>query len=138
VRAKAVLPRTRDAGRFGIDRTVFELAIALGILGYSLLLLVPPIEWQMQGGACVALFGLFAGGGAGIVYHVALRKALVRLGACTRGWVWSPVACHRLLDDRGRRDVLRWFRLGAMGFVVCLAGLGLCAAATVRAALGGP
>ena len=112
---------------------MLEVAIAAAVLGYSLLLVLPAIEWQMQGGAVLALVGLFGGGGAGIVYHVMLRRALRRLGAPARGWLWSPVSCHALLDDQGRRDVLRWFGLGAAGFFVCVAGLGLVAAATVRA-----
>jgi hypothetical protein len=73
------------------------------------------------------------GGGAGIVYHLALRRALARLGASTRGWLWSPVPCHRLLDEQGRGQVLPWFRLGAAGFFVCLAGIGMVAVALVKA-----
>jgi hypothetical protein len=110
-----------------------ELAIAVAVLGYSLLLVLPGIEWQARIGVCVTLLGLFGGGGAGLVYHLALRKALVRLGAPAQGWIWSPVARHPSLDEEARKQVLRWFHLGAAGFALCLAGMGLVAAAVVRA-----
>jgi len=84
-------------------------------------------------GAALALVGLLGGGGAGIVYHLVLHRVLTRLGASTRGWLWSPVSCHRLLDDMGRGEVLPWFRLGAAGFLMCLAGIGMVAVAAVKA-----
>ena len=100
---------------------------------YLILLGVLEVEWQCVVGAVLALAGLLGGGGAGIVYHLALRRAHARLGASTRGWLWSPVSCHRLLDDQGRGEVLPWFRLGAAGFFVCLAGIGMVAVAAIKA-----
>jgi hypothetical protein len=112
---------------------VFEATIASVLLLYLILLGVLGVEWQCVAGAVLTLAGLVGGGGAGIVYHLALRRALTRLGASTRGWLWSPVSCHRLLDERGRVEVLPWFRLGAAGFFVCLAGVGMVAVALVKA-----
>jgi hypothetical protein len=112
---------------------VFEAAIASVLLLYLILLGALGVEWQFLAGAGLALTGLVGGGGAGIVYHLALRRALARLGASTRGWLWSPVSCHRLLDEQGRVEVLPWFRLGAAGFFVCLAGIGMVAVALVKA-----
>jgi len=112
---------------------VFEAAIASVLLLYLILLGVLGGGWQFVAGAGLALVGLVGGGGAGIVYHLALRRALARLGASTRGWLWSPVPCHRLLDEQGRGQVLPWFRLGAAGFFVCLAGIGMVAVALVKA-----
>ena len=112
---------------------MFEAAIASVLLLYLILLGVLGVEWQFVAGAGMALVGLVGGGGAGIVYHLALRRALARLGASTRGWLWSPVSCHRLLDEQGRGQVLPWFRLGAAGFFVCLAGIGMVAVALVKA-----
>ena len=113
---------------------VFEAASASLLLLYLILLGVLGLEWQGVAGAVLALAGLVGGGGAGIVYHLALRRTLTRLGASTRGWWWSPVSCHRLLDEQGRATVLPWFRLGAAGFFVCLAGIGMVAVAVVKAA----
>jgi hypothetical protein len=114
---------------------VFEACFVFGLLAYLFLLAVPEAMWQLLFGSIFALVGLVGGGGAGIVYHLALRRTLVRLGSGVRGWLWSPVSLHHLLDDRGRREVLPWFRVGAAGFVVCLAGIGMVAVAIFKAAL---
>ena len=116
---------------------MFEVLFVLGLLGYLVLLAVPGVISQLLLGALLALVGLVGGGGAGIVYHLTLRKALVRLGSDVRGWLWSPVSLHHLLDQRGRREVLPWFRVGAVGFFVCLAGIGMVAMAVFRAARAG-
>ena len=116
---------------------MFEAALASALLCYLLLLGLPSIELQFLAGGLLTFVGLVGGGGAGIVYHLALRQALARVGASTRGWVWSPVARHPLLDDRGRRQVLPWFRVGATGFFLCLAGIGMITVAVVRTALAG-
>lgn len=117
-----------------VSAYVFEAAIASVLLLYLFLLAVLGIAWQFVVGSGMALVGLVGGGAAGIVYHLALRKALRRMGASTRGWLWSPVACHRLLDEQGRGEVLPWFRTGATGFFVCLAGIAMVAVAIARAA----
>ena len=112
---------------------MFEAAIASVLLLYLVLLGVLGVELQVTLGAGLALVGLLGGGGAGVVYHLALRRALERLGASTRGWLWAPVSRHRLLDEQGLREVLPWFRLGAAGFFVCLAGIAMVAVAVIKA-----
>jgi hypothetical protein len=116
---------------------VFEAAVAFALLGYLLLLALPGIELQFWAGGLFTLAGLIGGGAAGLVYHLTLRSALARLGASTRGWVWSPVSRHALLDEPAQRRVLPWFRLGAAGFVLCLAGIGMVTVAVIRTALAG-
>jgi hypothetical protein len=113
---------------------VFEVLVACGLLSYLLLLALPGIAWQFIAGTALGLVGLLGGGGAGVVYHLMLRKALTRLGILTQRWLWSPVACHRLLDEQGRHEVLPWFRVGAAGFLLCLAGIGMVAVAVVKSA----
>jgi hypothetical protein len=117
--------------------TVIEALVVLGLLTYLCLLAVPGPILQLWLGILLTLVGLVGGGGAGIAYHLALRRSLVRLGSQARGWLWSPVARHHLLDEQGRREVLPWFRVGAVGFFVCLAGLGMVLAALLKAALAG-
>ncbi len=112
---------------------MFEAAIASVFLMYLVLLGVLGVELLFVVGATMALVGLFGGGSAGIVYHLALRGALTRLRASKRGWLWSPVSCHRLLDEHGRSKVLPWFRVGAAGFFLCIAGMGMVAVAAVKA-----
>jgi hypothetical protein len=114
---------------------MIELLVALTVLGYLVFLTLPGVELQFLIGGWTTFIGLVAGGGAGIVYHLRLHRALARLGAGTRGWLWSPVSRHGALDEQGRRAVLPWFRLGAAGFFVCLAGIGWIVAAVVRASL---
>lgn len=116
---------------------MLEAFVAFGLLAYLCLLAVPGPILQFLLGGLLALVGLVGGGGAGIVYHLALRRSLVRLGAQTRGWLWSPVSRHQLLDEQGRREVLPWFYLGAAGFLICVAGIGMVLAALLKAALAG-
>jgi hypothetical protein len=116
---------------------VFEAGIALLVFLYLLLLALPGVELQVVIGSVLVLMGLFGGGSAGVVYHWLLRRTLLRLGEGTRGWVWAPVSRHALLDDRGRREVLPWFRVGAAGFFVCLAGIGVVAVALLRVGFAG-
>lgn len=112
---------------------MFEVAIAGFVFVYLLLLAVPTIELQVVLGTIAALVGLVGGGGAGIVYHLALREALLRTKHGTRGWLWSPVSRHDDLDEIERRRVLPWFRIGATGFVLCIAGVGMVGVAAIRA-----
>ena len=116
---------------------MLEAAVACGLLLYLLLLTLPGIELQVVIGALTTLCGLVGGGGAGLIYHIALRRALRRLAAGTQGWLWSPVSRHGDLDEQARRKVLPWFRLGAAGFFVCLAGIGMIVVAALRAVLAG-
>ena len=116
---------------------MLEAMVVVGLLVYLCLLAVPGPLLQLLLGALIALVGLVGGGGAGIVYHLTLRQALIRQSLQVRGWLWSPVSRHRLLDEQGRREVLPWFRVGAAGFFVCLAGIGMMVAAVLKAALAG-
>jgi hypothetical protein len=116
---------------------VFEVAIAGLVFVYLLLLAVPTIELQVVLGTIAALVGLVGGGGAGIVYHLVLREALLPSKRGTRGWLWSPVSRHADLDEPARRRVLPWFRAGAAGFLLCIAGIGMVGVAAIRAWLAG-
>jgi len=115
---------------------MIEMLYVLLVLGVLGLLALPGPESQMVLGWIFVAVGLLGGGTAGLIYHHALRAALRRLGRDTRGWLWRPVSLHRHLDDEHRRRVLPWFRLGAFGFFVCMTGIALVVAATLRAALG--
>jgi hypothetical protein len=112
-----------------------EAAIACALLLYLLLLALPGIELQALLGAILTVVGLVGGGSAGLVYHFALRRALLRLGVGTKGWLWTPVSRHNALDDQAKRQVLPWFRIGAAGFILCVAGIGMLAVASLRAAV---
>ncbi len=115
---------------------MFETGIAALVFLFLLLLALPGVGWQLVIGAALALIGLLGGGSAGIVYHHRLHRTLLRMGESTRGWLWAPVSRHAVLDDLGRREVLPWFRVGAAGFLACLAGIGMFVVALLRASLG--
>ena len=114
---------------------MLEFLVVFGLLAYLCLLAVLGPILLLSLGALSTLVGLVGGGGAGIAYHLALRQSLVRLGSPVRGWLWSPVSRHHLLDEQGRQKVLPWFRVGAAGFFLCLAGIGMVVAALLKAAL---
>jgi hypothetical protein len=114
---------------------MIEILYALLVVALLALLALPGPELQMVLGWVLLGLGLLGGGGAGLVYHAALRAALRRLGRDTAGWLWKPVSLHQHLDEANRRHVLPWFRLGAVGFFVCLIGIALVVAAVIRAAI---
>jgi hypothetical protein len=47
---------------------------------------------------------------------------LRRRGNLPAGWWISPSRYHARLNDPERRHVLRWFFLGGVGFLLCIAG----------------
>jgi hypothetical protein len=114
---------------------MIEILFAILVVALLALLALPGPESQMILGWVLLGLGLLGGGGAGLVYHAVLRAALRRLGQDTRGWLWKPVSLHRHLDQASRRRVLPWFRLGAVGFFLCLTGIALIVAAVMRAAI---
>jgi len=59
---------------------------------------------------------------AGLVYHVALYKALTPRGALKARWYWAPTRFHTALTTQERPAVLSWFYLGAAGFGVVMLG----------------
>ncbi len=117
---------------------MFEAALAILLLAYLLLLALPGVGLQLLAGGLLTAIGLVGGGSVGAVYHLALRRELLRLGVSTHDWIWSPVARHPLLDEPARRRVLPWFRVGAALFFVCLAGMGMVAVAVLRMAVAPP
>jgi hypothetical protein len=103
-----------------------EIAAALGV---ALVLLVvaaggdyPHADLLLSIGAVVLAVGLIVGVAAGVVYHVALYRALSPLGVLRTGWWWRPTSLHGQLTPAQRRRVIPWFSAGAAGFFVALAG----------------
>jgi hypothetical protein len=105
------------------------VALLLILLGVGA---VAPWPWLLQAGALLALAGLAVGLPAGFVYHVRLRRWLIRHGALVRGWWVQPVRLHRHLDEPERRDIGGPFRLGAGGMVLSLVGCALVLLGVIR------
>ena len=103
-----------------------EIAAAFGV---ALVLLVvaaggdyPHADLLLYARAGVLTVGLIVGVAAGVVYQVALFRALSPLGILRPGWWWRPTGLHEHLAPTLRRRVMPWFYAGAAGFFVALAG----------------
>lgn len=83
-----------------------------------------------SGAGAIAL-GLAVGVPAGVVYHVKLHRALSALGGVEKGWWWRPTGYHDRLTAEARRPMMPWFRVGAAGFLMAVAGCVLVLAAVV-------
>jgi hypothetical protein len=103
-----------------------EAAIVLGLVVMLVVVgtLVVSLPWTaiVFAGAGLIAFGFVLGVPTGFYYHVALYKRLAPRNALPARWYWSPVRYHPLLRDDERMSVLRWFYLGATGFVLIVLG----------------
>jgi len=118
--------RARPRRRAGTIDAMLEIGIVLaavvaaGLAGVLGALTAPgPLA---AFGLIVLLAGLVLGLPTGLWYHVVLHRFVstrVRLG---RTWWLSPSALHRHLTDDEERRVRIWYRLGGVGFVLCVAG----------------
>jgi hypothetical protein len=101
-----------------IELGVVALVVA-GLVAVPTLLAVVP--WDVTFGCGVALvaLGMAVGVPAGALYHLQLYRALRPTGA--RWWL-HPTGLHGQLRDGQRGAVMRWFRIGAVGFLVAIIG----------------
>jgi hypothetical protein len=106
---------------------VFELLIVLALVAGVGLVAVVPWSWLLVAGAVTTGAGLAFGVATGLWYHIALARALLAVRALTPRWWLRPVSLHERLDAAGRRRVMPWFRAGAAGFAVTVAGMALVA-----------
>lgn len=122
-----MLDESRLRGYHNADRRYTWGVIELGVVGLVLgaLVAVPAlfavVPWEVTFGVGVALIALGMGVGvpAGAMYHVKLWRALRPTGA--RWWL-HPTGLHPRLAAAQRPSVMRWFKLGAVGFVLAIAG----------------
>jgi hypothetical protein len=112
---------------------VIELGVVALVLGA--LVAVPAlfavVPWEVTFGLGVALIGLGMAIGvpAGAMYHVRLWRAVRPTG--TRWWL-HPTGLHPHLGDGERPSVMRWFKLGAAGFVLAILGCAFVAVGALR------
>lgn len=115
---------------------MLEAWIALGLLaalaGCAGALLVAP-DALLLGGFWLTLAGLGFGVPTGLVYHLALRRALRAAGRLPARWWLRPTALHDELPRADRARVLAWCAAGAAGFVVSVLGCVLVALGALRA-----
>ena len=114
---------------------VLETAIALACLAALALLGVAfaaaPLG-LLTLGLWLAAGGLVLGVPTGLVYHLALRRALLAAGRLPTRWWLRPTALHGAVPAERRASVLAWCHAGAAGFVISVAGCALVALASWR------
>lgn len=112
---------------------MLELGIVALVVGALVAVpaLVAVVPWVVTFGLGVALVacGLAIGVPAGALYHLQLYRAVRPTEA--RWWL-HPTALHDRLADGARGGVMRWFHIGAVGFVVAIVGCALVAVGAWR------
>lgn len=111
--------------------------IELGVVGLLLagLVAVPTlfavVPWEITFGVGAGLIGLgmLIGVPAGAMYHLWLWRAVKPAG---RGWLLHPTGLHGQLSDGDRPAVMRWFKLGAAGFLLAIVGCAMVAVGALR------
>ncbi len=109
-----------------IELGVVALVVGALVAVPALFAVVP---WDVTFGVGVSLvaLGMAIGVPAGALYHVQLFRAVRPPG---RRWLLHPTGLHDRVPAGMRGPVMRWFRIGAVGFVVAIIG---CAKAAVGA-----
>ena len=112
-----------------IELGVVALVVA-GLVAVPALVAVVPWEVTFGLGVALVALGMLVGVPAGALYHVRLWRAV--RPAAGSGWWLHPTGLHARLEARDRRPVMRWFRVGAVGFVVAMLGCLLVAVGALR------
>jgi hypothetical protein len=111
-------------------RLVVVLVVAL--IGVPTLLAVASWDIVFVIGLALVLVGMGVGVPAGVVYHAKLWRALAPRGALGRTWWLRPTAFHGALEAGERPGVMRWFYIGAVSWVLAVAGCVIAALGAVR------
>ncbi len=104
------------------------------LVGAPMVVSVWPWEYLFGGGWILVVVGLALGVPTGFWYHVLLYRRLSPKGRLPRGWFWHPVNLHDRLTADERAEVLVWFFLGGVGFVIAIGGALLVGVGLVRSA----
>jgi hypothetical protein len=95
----------------------------LGGLAWMVAVLTP-LTLLWCSGIVIGL-GIALGIPGGVVYHVLLRRELLRLTALAPGWIWRPTSFHGALDEPGIARIRPWFLVGGSGFGLIVLGTSL-------------
>ena len=111
-----------------IELGLVALVVA-GLVAVPALLAVVPWHVTFGAGASLVVLGMAIGVPAGALYHLQLYRALRPTGV--RWWL-HPTGLHERLPAGSRGPVLRWFRVGAAGFILAILGCALVAVGALR------
>ncbi|MBI4509742.1 MAG: hypothetical protein HY698_08890 [Deltaproteobacteria bacterium] len=111
---------------------VFAFLIVLFLVAVSLLGTAMSGDTLLSVGFVVAVAGLLIGVPTGLLYHVRLRRALMRKGGVQSRWWLFPTAFHGRLDPELRASVMPWFYAGATAFFISVVGCVIAALGALR------
>jgi hypothetical protein len=111
-----------------IELGVVALVVA-GLVAVPALVAVVPWDVTFGCGVSLVVLGMAVGVPAGALYHLQLYRAL---RPSTARWWLHPTGLHAQLRDGQRRAVMRWFRIGAIGFLLAITGCVLVAIGALR------
>ena len=66
--------------------------------------------------------GLVLGVPTGFWYHVVLYRCVASRTRLSRLWWLTPSDLHHHLSEADQRRINPWYRIGGVGFVLCLVG----------------
>jgi hypothetical protein len=104
-----------------LEIAVMLIAVAVAGLIVSLAAIVTAGLTALLGLGLLAL-GLVVGVPTGFWYHVVLYRLASPKVPLPRRWWLSPGRLHRHLTAAEQRRIEPWFRIGGVGFVLCVAG----------------
>jgi hypothetical protein len=111
-----------------IELGVVALLVA-GLVAVPALFAAVPWDVTFGLGVSLVALGMAIGVPAGAMYHLQLFRAV----RPTRPrWWLNPTGLHDRIADGMRGSVMRWFRIGAVGFVLAIVGCAMVAVGALR------
>ncbi len=99
---------------------VFVALVAAGLIGFIGVVVTPSLVTAI--GLSTLLLGLVMGVPTGVWYHVVLYRCVSPRVPLPRKWWLSPAGLHPHLTAAEQRRIEPWYRIGGVGFVLCLVG----------------
>ena len=97
--------------------------VVVGLGGVTAAVVAPSLIATV--GASVLLLGLAMALPTGIWYHVAIYRCVSAKMPLPTTWWFSPAGLHVHLTEIEQQRIRPWYRIGGIGFVLCLIGGGV-------------
>ncbi len=119
---------------------MIELGLALGFVavvgGGALAWSALTADALLGAGLALVVAGFALGIPTGFWYHVELRRALLGSGALPARWWLHPTRLHPAIPPGARTRVLAWCAVGALGWLISVAGCFVFGLGAAKIALG--